>query len=306
MFDFDIQLFAEGGGEASAASEENGVNDTGVNNADGTQPQNTGDIKNVDAAHQNGSTADAPSFNELINGQYKDEYKSSVEKIVKSRIGKANKQIAELSAEKAKQSEILERLCNRYGVSDTDALSAILDDPHNVEDIASQQGMSAEVYLELERLRTQKNALERAENQRREAEKAQQSFNEAAQKQQEQVSQWLIEAAKVKAVYPDFDLSKELENPDFRALVSSKNPEYAISMIQAYRMIHFDELSAQAADSAAKAVTDSVAQRKARPSENGLGTSSGVAMGRDVSRLTKKERADIARRAMRGETITLK
>ena len=55
--------------------------------------------------------------------------------------------------------------------------------------------------------------------------------------------------------------------------------------------------------SAAQQVTDNVRARGARPAENGVSSGSGFLVKSDVSKLTKKDRAEIARRAAHGEKI---
>mgnify|MGYP006898685467 CR=1 FL=1 len=101
-------------------------------------------------------------------------------------------------------------------------------------------------------------------------------------------------------------LDVELQNPQFRALISTKNPQYAISMEKAYQIIHFNELQAAAQREAAEKVSQSVQARQARPDENALGARQSAEVKTDVGRLTKKERAEFARRAARGETITFR
>jgi hypothetical protein len=74
-------------------------------------------------------------------------------------------------------------------------------------------------------------------------------------------------------------------------------------MEHAYKVVHHDELIAAAEKSAAEKISKNVQSRAARPSENGLGNQSGVVVKSDVHKLTKKDRADLAKRAARGERI---
>ena len=75
----------------------------------------------------------------------------------------------------------------------------------------------------------------------------------------------------------------------------------------AYEVIHMDAIKAgvaqSAAQTAARQVTDNVRARGARPAENGVSSGSGFLVKSDVSKLTKKDRAEIARRAAHGEKI---
>ena len=79
------------------------------------------------------------------------------------------------------------------------------------------------------------------------------------------------------------------------------------SVEHAYKVLHFDELTqnaarvaAQTADAQAQA---RIKQKASRPSENGTSSQSAVIVKNDVSSLTRKERAEIARRVQRGEKI---
>lgn len=120
-----------------------------------------------------------------------------------------------------------------------------------------------------------------------------------------QYADWTREAESVRSVYGDFSLDEELRNPQFRSLIMTKNPQYAISMLDAYRITHFDEISQAAEAAAAEKVAKSVSARAARPTENGLGAGSGVVVKSDVKSFTKKDRQEIARRVARGEKIVL-
>lgn len=50
-------------------------------------------------------------------------------------------------------------------------------------------------------------------------------------------------------------------------------------------------------------VADNIRSRAERPMENGMSSQSGVVVKNDVSKLTAKDRREIARRAARGEEI---
>ena len=120
---------------------------------------------------------------------------------------------------------------------------------------------------------------------------------------QAQLMRWEAEAAETEKRFPGFDLALEAQNADFRALLRAGAP-----MAAAYAALHWEELLSGAVRAAAaiteKRVVDDLRARGRRPAEAGLGGQS-AALGRtDVSRLTRQERADIARRAARGERVT--
>ena len=98
----------------------------------------------------------------------------------------------------------------------------------------------------------------------------------------------------------DFDLKTEIDgNPDFLALL-----QRGVSVEQAYKVLHMNDFLSKATAQAEKAVTDNIRARGARPPENGAATKSAVVVKDDVSKLTPADRAEIARRAAMGETIT--
>ncbi|MBQ4137675.1 MAG: hypothetical protein IJD67_06150, partial [Clostridia bacterium] len=98
------------------------------------------------------------------------------------------------------------------------------------------------------------------------------------------------------ASHPDFSLEHELEDEVFYALYHSGLP-----FDKVYKAAHCEQL----AEYAAKAMLDSIYARGVRSRESAASAYPGCGLKRDVSRLTKNERADMARRAMAGEQIKL-
>lgn len=114
---------------------------------------------------------------------------------------------------------------------------------------------------------------------------------------------WNSQAEQLRAVYPSFDLNREVRNPDFLAMLKAGVP-----LRQAFEVIHMDQIKAAAAAAQAqateRALTAHIKAKGTRPQENGAGASSAFTVKDDVSRLTTKDRAELARRAARGEVIT--
>ena len=75
-------------------------------------------------------------------------------------------------------------------------------------------------------------------------------------------------------------------------------------MKQAYELIHPEVVEIRISERAARQVTDNIKARGMRPTEGAVGSESGITVKSDVTKLTKKDRAEIARRAARGERIT--
>ena len=134
----------------------------------------------------------------------------------------------------------------------------------------------------------------------------------------------LEEAEGVRAVYPDFDLAAALGDPVLGGLLRG---EVKPTLRQLYEATHLDvitagrvasEVQTKVAEAVSEAVASAVAEavrdteerllshiraRGQRPSEVGTGGAAGIRMHPAVNRLTRKERAMLAKRAENGETI---
>ncbi len=136
----------------------------------------------------------------------------------------------------------------------------------------------------------------------------------------------LSEAEGVKAVYPDFDLTAALSHPVLGALLRGEGKP---TLRQLYEAVHMEDIvegriasavEAQVSRTVGSAVAEAVAEavreteerllghiraRGQRPTENGLSAAAGIRMHPAVGRLTRRERAMLAKRAENGETIKL-
>lgn len=112
---------------------------------------------------------------------------------------------------------------------------------------------------------------------------------------QRQLRSWDAQAREVQAIYPGFDLGREAQDRTFRSLLRSGVP-----VRQAFEVLHMDQLRS----AAERAVTANIKAKGARPQENGAGASSGFTVKDDVAHLTARDRAELAKRAARGEVIT--
>ena len=136
----------------------------------------------------------------------------------------------------------------------------------------------------------------------------------------------LAEAEGVRAVYPHFDLTAELAHPVMGPLLRG---EAKPTLRQLYEAVHLDEVveervanavEARVTEAVSAAVAEAVADavrsteerllghiraRGQRPSEVGTGGGAGIRMHPAVNRLTRRERAMLAKRAENGETVKL-
>ena len=225
-------------------------------------------------------------------------YAQDTQKIINRRFRDSKAREEQLNTALSSQNELIDKLYQRYGVNDLNSLSAAIDNDSSYwEDAAAEAGMTVEQFKNYRKMeRETKKYRQMLENNRRE------------QMVRQQYATWVGEASEVKKAYPDFDLDKELLNPDFRGLIAQKNPQYAISMKQAYELCHLNDIKESIKSEASQAteqnVVNNIRARGKRPVEGAVQGQGGVIVKDDVSKLTKKDRAEIAKRVLRGETIT--
>lgn len=230
------------------------------------------------------------AFRDMVNGEYKDIYTEETQQIINRRFKENKVMEASLNAQKP----ILDMLMQRYQIGDGDMAklqAAIEEDNAYWQEAADRQGLTVEQYKERMKL-MRENAEFRAMADRRAGEQA----------AQQQMARWVQESESVRGIYPNFDLSAEMQNGHFRDLLKKGVP-----VKQAFELIHMDEIREAAARSAAKTASEqmeaNIKFRAARPSENGTSSKSAVIVKNDVGNLTREERAEIARRSQRGEKI---
>ena len=304
-FKHNLQFFAEGGDGAGAGAEGSNLG-VSVGAENGLANQTKGDLSNViygkasmTQEQTTGEEAKTPTktkaqaFEDLIKGEYKDEFAKRTQGIIDERFKKTKGIESELNDFKA----IGQRLSEKYGVDANDKkalLAAIDNDESFYEREALEKGLTVSQLKEIK-------AIERENAQLKEAqEKA------AAKEHSEKIySDWLHQGEELKQKYglQDFDLAKEAENPDFCRML-----EMGISLESAYKAIHIDDMiggaMAATAQNVRKSIVDNVANRSGRPSENAASSPNSQIFKTDVNSLTKADREEIERRVMRGEEIT--
>ena len=283
---FKLQFFADGA-EGSVGGE--GAAETGA--------QTDVQAEVTDTRTDEQKLAD---YNALVKGEYKDFYKKDVEKAVKSRF--KDHEALSAKAKRADSAEpLLEMLAARYGLQDTSDVQGIIDALDNDDafyiDEAERNGMTVEQYRKMERLQRDSTMYHRMMRDQA----AQQKANETYQG-------WIDQAEQLQNYYPDFNLDNEVNNEEtgerFVSMLSK-----GIDVKTAYEIIHMDELMGGAMAKTANVVREKtyneIRTRGMRPSENGgAGNAAAKPMQLDPAKMTKKQRDEYARRAMRGETIT--
>lgn len=315
----DLQLFNDGGtagAEGSVASTEGAPKvETKVNGSN--RRSKSGEFDNVVFGKQEGTASDdtsIPAAEGVSTGADKTDVKVTSDTLEARRkayddfiaenkdldderfqqvFNRRFKDVKDTENALASQKPIIDKLMARYGVKDVTALEkALNEDTEYWERVAEERGMTVEQFHAIQRLEQENAELKKI----RDRQRGQAQF-------QQQIDTWYKEADEVKKLYPSFDFKTEAQNPEFLKLLRTGN-----TVEHAYKVLHFDELTqnaarvaAQTADAQAQA---RIKQKASRPSENGTSSKSAVIVKNDVSSLTRKERAEIARRVARGDKIT--
>ncbi len=110
----------------------------------------------------------------------------------------------------------------------------------------------------------------------------------------------------IKADLPGFSLDDEMRSPLFDRLAHFAAETGEITLAKAYELAHFEDTVKRAVKSgvetAQKVMLSDMRNRASRPSENGSARAVRLRK-KDVSGLTKSERANIALRASKGDRI---
>ena len=306
-YNINLQFFADGGaagGDGGAAAATAG-DTTGVQAPDAGVRKNSrkreNPLANVQYGKQQGTEQHAASaqepaadqgeetFDSLIKGKYKADFDAHVQNIVRNRF-KAN---AENEAQLEAYKPLMEALGKKFNVDPADIegmTRAVSYDPEELEMEALQRGMSVDSLMTIKKLEAQNEKLTQQQNKSIAEQRMQAHFNQLAQ-----------DSEGLKAMYPNFDLMTEMQNPTFARLTA---PGVGISVQQAYELVHMEEIKQQNAKQQALAYANSVRANGARPSENGLtGDQGAQTVKSDPNMLTSADRAEIKRRVMRGEKI---
>ena len=303
MFRMNLCLFGEGAAAGASAGGEAGGNATGSNTgfADqkaqpekvvyGIQPEVQEEeitTETDDTQKQSDPVDKGKAFEDMIKGEYKEQFDARVRQSLDRRF----KDHGELEKFKSDAEEILDLMYAKYGVKDLKSLQkAVQEDDSYFEEAAEAEDLSVEQYKYKLKLEKENAQLKQAEQ---EAARVRQANNMYAE--------WQRQSEALKNRYPNFSLEAEAKNPTFVKLLQS-----GIDVKTAFETVHHDDILSgammQTAEAVRKNVTDSIKARGLRPSENGINAQAGVIVKNDVSKLTPKDRAEIARRARMGETI---
>ena len=318
----DLQLFAGGGagaaggdgGAAAGAGDAAGVTapDAGVPRAKTRKENPLAAVKYgkqtepiapspdatgaAEAANTTGDAGDAgkkPSFQELIEGEYKAEFGEYVQNVIRQRF-KAN---AENEEKLGKMTPIMEMLGQKYDIdpNDIDRIAKVVgDDDSLYEAEAMERGMSIDSLKAIKQMERENAQLKQREQQSIADQRLRAHFNTLAQ-----------QADEAKKLYPSLDLGVEMQNPTFARLTS---PNVGVDVRTAYEVVHRDEMRGAemqfAAQKSAERMANAIRSGSMRPVENGLqGQQSAGVVKADPKSLTKADREEIKRRVRLGEKI---
>ena len=279
-------VFGKQGSAAAAAGQasEGGKNGT----ADAGQEKKAGVTTTSDALEER-----RKAYRDMVEGEYKDLYTEDTQRIIDRRF----RETKNLEQQAAKQQGVIDLLMQRYKIADGDIAkltTAIENDDAYWSEAAEEAGMTVDQYKRFQKLQRENAELLRERR-----------MHQGQQAAQQQLRKWYSESEQVKSLYPSFDLSAEVKNPEFLSMLRAGVP-----VQHAYEVIHMAQIKAGVAQMTAKAtekqVVAGIRAKGARPAENGT-VSQGAAftVKDDPSKWTKKDRAEVARRVARGETITL-
>lgn len=242
------------------------------------------------------------AYRELMDGEYKDLYQEEMQNIVKQRF-KENKSLRETNE---KQKVIMDILAEKYNVADGDVSKiqdALKKDKDFWYEIANALGIDdVEKCQEYITMKIETRSLREAENKRNEARKEAERQAQERRFVQDQMTKWETEGKALKEKYPNFDISADLQDKSFLGML-----RVGVPMEVAYHAKHHSEIVTSAVNNAReqteKNVVNNIRARGARPQENGTQSQSSFTVRDDVHNLSRAERAEIARRAARGEVI---
>lgn len=242
------------------------------------------------------------AFGQLMQGEYAAEFEEALQR--------ASEMAVQNVLDNPAVKGLMDALGEAYGidVQSADNLAALTEAVKNgkvkndeyYETLAAERGISVKTAREMDRMESE---LQRANAEKQRAEQ----IRQAAEHQQRAAAvraKWEAEAAQLKVKYPAFELDEVLNNPGVADMIRR-----GIGLEAAYRAAYFDQLmeasTARTAQQVEQGVAARIQQRAQRPAENGAHPGGAAEMKVDVAHMTAKQRAELAKRARRGERIVL-
>lgn len=293
---------AAGNAISPAMSAEGGADAGAPQNGEPSAEETTGEAQQQEEPKQADPAQKRRAFGQLMQGEYAAEFEEAMQRAAQLAV----QSVQENPAVKG----LLEALGEAYGIDAGNAenLEALTEavksgkvkNDEYYETLAAERGISVKTARELDKM---EGELQRANAEKQRAEQ----MRLAAEHQQRAAAvraQWEAEAAQLKEKYPAFELDEVLNNPSVADMIRR-----GIGLEAAYRAAYFDQLMTESTARTAKQVEQGVAariqQRAQRPAENGAHPGAAAETMVDVAHMTAKQRAELAKRARRGERIVL-
>ncbi len=237
-------------------------------------------------------------FSEMIRkgGEFHEDYENRLNENLNRRMKSVNEQNAQLSKQADGYNKIAEILAMKYGVDSTDIdslVKAVQGDDSYFEQMALDNGMT--VSEQRAKLEADKRVNE-LEQKVKQYEQRDSDF---------ETKRYLdSEAEKLKTVYPDFDISEELQNnPDFSKMLAITKQVYGKENVQiAYEMANRDKhLNAVVNAMGGQMQTAMARQIEAsgRPQSNANLNSVTAPAPKSINQMSKNEIAELAAEAKR-------
>ena len=247
-------------------------------------------------------------FRDMVSegGEYKAEFDEFFQEVFNTRFKEykgLQRSVETLTRQNQERDSLFDRLAAVYGTETReDTVKAMMDDAAFWDAKADAEGLTREQYM-TELKRAEETAKVKRENDLlREA----QDKRNTEERRDQLAAKRESEIAELRKEFPDFDLTAESKNPQFVSMLRIE----ALPLRTIYAAIHHDEIlngSVQKARAdAEEAAVANIRARGMRPPENGATVTGGVSVSVGVGNLSRKERADVARRAARGERITFR
>lgn len=243
------------------------------------------------------------SFRDLIRSdEYKAEADEYIQGVIQSRLkgAKANETLL------GKAQEVLQRVAMRYDMDASDLsaldfkqLSDRIDgDTLYYEQRAAENGITVEMQKQLDEARMIKSMQARRSAAAQQETEVRSAFDDIAR-----------QANEMRAKGIEIDINAEMQNPQFRQMVMPPQLRGAgLSVEQAHAALHYREMMGAGMQAAARQarenLTNSIRAGQQRPPENGATSTRAVDVRADPAKLSKADRAEIRRRAERGEKIS--
>lgn len=273
----NLQLFGEGAdGEAAAPA---GIAaGTGVTEAD---PQSPSGAETPAAGEKNETLTAEEEFDRLIKSdKYRDIYGRRLQNTLHQRLKGTQAAKSQLKSAQA----ILAAVAQKYQVDPGDfaAIQRAVEGDGSLED-DSTAAQDASENPEQEEMRREQ-------------------LRQAAVR--ETCEDWERQGEEVKAIYPDFQMAQELENPQFQNLLRS-----GVDVKTAFEALHLQDIReasmAYAAKRTRENVAKSIASGSLRPSESGVSGGGAVSARSRIEAMSDDQINALCERAMRGGHITL-